>query len=805
MFKNYIKIAVRSLLRQKGYSFINIVGLAIGMAACMLILLFIQRELSFENMHKNADRIYRVMIIDAALGTHGQRAGITFPAVAPDIKGKFPEVEDALRLSGGPQVLLTYGDNSGIFADQVRMSDPNFFEFFDFPLLQGDPATALLEPYTIVLTETLADQVFGDEDPMGKTLRTGRAYDVTVTGVLQDLPDNTHLDFDALGSMSTLESRARDDQPEGSTDPIWLESYNIVNMPTYMRLKEGASSEGLDDKFTQMLRDNEVSENFSITVQPLLDVHLKSTDIIFDSIANKGDIKNIYIFSIIALLILLIASVNYMNLSTARSAERAKEVGLRKVVGSMRSQLVMQFLGESLITTFISLVIAIHIAIIVLPFLNNLTGASMSLNLTGNIVLDIFILGMLLIVGALAGLYPAFVLANFKPVTVLKGTFHSGRKGTFLRKALVVFQFTLSIALICMTVVVQKQMHYIQNKDIGYDRHQVVVFETYSGTMRENLGTFRDEIVKHSAFVSAATSTNIPGRTFGRTGVIPEGASEEEIWILSQMTISPETIEALGMEIVEGRNFSRERSTDTSGVVLVNEAAVRHIGWDKPLGKKFYFDDDDSIGAEIIGVVKDYHFIEMRQNIEPVIMFPLAGSPGNLLAARIQSGRIPEAMAYAEEKWHESFPEYPFSYTFMDEEFDNLYRRDINTSKIVNIFSGLAIFIACLGLFGLASHSTTQRIKEIGVRKVLGASIPVIIRLLVLDFIKCVALSNLFALPLAWYVSSKWLQGFAYRVELNPAPFVVASLAALAIAVLTVLSQSWHAALLNPAKALRYE
>jgi putative ABC transport system permease protein len=805
MFKSYIKIAIRNLLRQKGYSFINIVGLAIGMAACMLILLFIQWELSFENMHQKSDRIYRVMIIDAALGTHAQRAGITFPAVAPDIKKNFPEVEDALRLSGGPQVLFTYGDNSGIFADRVRSCDPNFFEFFDFQLLQGDPATALVEPYSVVLTKTLADQIFGDEDPIGKTLRTGRGYDVTVTGVIQDLPNNTHLEFDALSSISTLESRARENQPEGSTDPIWLESYNIVNMPTYMLLREGVSPEGLDEKFTQMIRDKDAGENFSITVQPLLDVHLKSTDIIFDTIANKSDINNIYIFSIIAILILLIASVNYMNLSTARSAERAKEVGLRKVVGSMRSQLMMQFLGESLITTLISLVIAIHIAILVLPFLNNLSGASMSLNIPGNMVLDAFILGMLAIVGALAGLYPAFVLANFRPVTVLKGTFHSGRKGTFLRKALVVFQFTLSIALICMTVVVQKQMHYIKNKDIGYNRHQVVIFDMANRQMTENLSLFRDDIAKHSAFVSAATSTNIPGRTFGRTGIAPEGASEDDIWIVSQMTISPETIPTLGMEIVEGRNFSRERSTDTSGVVLINQAAVRHIGWDKPIGKKFFFGEEDSVGAEVVGVVKDYHFIEMRQNIEPVVMFPLGNNPGYVLTARIQPGRIPEAIAYAEEKWQEAYPEYPFSYSFMDEEFDEMYRRDMNTSKVVNIFSGLAIFIACLGLFGLASHSTTQRIKEIGVRKVLGASVPLIIRLLVLDFIKWVVLANLFALPLAWYASSQWLQGFAYRVELNLVPFIVASLAALTIAIITVLSQSWRAALLNPAKALRYE
>ncbi len=805
MINNYFKIAFRNLIRNKGFSFINIAGLAIGMAACLLILLFIQKELSFERMHADNDRIYRVLTIDKALGTNNQRVGITMPALGPALPGAFPEVEDALRLTGGGRTLLTYGDRPGIYAEQLRSADAKFFEFFDFSLLQGDPTTALAEPFTIVLTKKLANQLFGEENAMGKTLKTGSGNDLKVTGVLKDLPDNTHLEFDALGSISTLASLARANQPEGSTRPIWLEAWRMIAMPTYARLSDGVSLQGLDQRMTQLCRDNGVGENFDITLQPLQNVHLKSTDIIFDPVANKGDMNNVYIFAAIAFLILLIAAVNYMNLSTARSTQRAKEVGLRKVVGSLRSQLMWQFLGESLLVTFIALLIALPLAWGALPWLNNLGDTSLSLNLGQNVLLMGFIIFLLVIVGILAGLYPALVLANYKPVTVLKGSFMSGKKGTALRKTLVIFQFSLSIGLICMTSIIQKQMYFIQHKDLGYEREQVLLFDMFDRSMGENLETFRVELASHSSFVSVAASGNVPGRTFGRTRVRPEGASDEDIWIWSQISISPETIPTLGMEIAQGRNFSREMATDSSGAVLVNETAVKQLGWENPIDMRLYFGQQDSVGVRVVGVVRDFHFLGMHQNIEPVVIFPLTGFPGNVLTARIQPGQIPEAMKFAEQKWYEVFPNHPFNYSFMDDEFDALYRRDINTSKIVNVFSGLAIFIACLGLFGLASHSTTQRTKEIGVRKVIGASIVTIVRLLALDFVRLVALSNLFAWPIAWYLASHWLKGFAYRTDIDVWMFVMAGAIGLIIALLTVSFQTIKAAMANPVDALRYE
>ncbi|MCB0292575.1 MAG: ABC transporter permease, partial [Calditrichaeota bacterium] len=542
MLKNYFKIFLRNINRFKLYSIINIVGLAVGMTACILILLFIQAEVSYENMHTRAEQIYRVLTIDKALGTNNQRVGITMPALGPALPENFETVEAALRITGGGRTLLRYQDQPAIYAEQMRSADANFFDFFDYPLLQGDPATALQEPCSLVLTESLARQLFGDDPPMGQTLRTGSGTELKVTGILQDLPANTHLEFDALGSIATVASQARANQPPGSTQPIWVEMWQLIAMPTYVRFAEGASIEGIEEKFTQLTRDNGVSENFEITLQPLRDVHLKSTDIIFDQVNNKGDLNSVYIFAAIALLILVIAAVNYMNLSTARSTERAKEVGLRKVVGSRRAQLIGQFLGESLLITLLALLLALPLTWLALPFLNNLAGSALVFNPVGNVPLLLFLVSMLVMVGVLAGLYPAFVLAGFTPVTVLKGSFKTGKKGTALRIGLVVFQFALSIALIGVTLIIQQQLNYVQHKDLGYHKEQVLIFDMFDQNMGQNLETFRTELLQHSAFADAATASNVPGRTFGRTRVRPEGVSDEDIWIWSVFSVSPEAL-----------------------------------------------------------------------------------------------------------------------------------------------------------------------------------------------------------------------------------------------------------------------
>ncbi len=806
MLRNHLRVFVRHFNRHKLYTFINITGLAVGMAACIVILLFIRSELSHETMHRDADRTYRVLTIDKALGTHHQRVGISMPALGPALPDAFAEVESSLRLTFGGQTMLRYENRPSVYAEQMRSADPNFFEFFDYKLLRGDPRTALVEPYSVVLTESLARAVFGDgTDPMGKVMASGNGYDLTVTGILQDLPANTHLDFDALGTTATVAAQSAANQPPGSSQPSFLETWQAIAMPTYVKFVQGASAAGFDERFTKLARENGVGENFDVTLQALPDVHLRSADIIFDPASNKGDIKNVYIFAAIAVLILLIAVVNYVNLATARSTDRAREVGMRKVLGSDRSQLILQFLSESVLTTFVALVCAVLLALGAVLWLGNLSGVNFFFDVRTGLLVAGFLLGLLLIVGILAGLYPAFALASFKPISVLKGAFRSTKQGRSLRVGLVVVQFALSIALIASTGIVQKQLHYINTLDVGYQREQVVLFDMVDQSMAQSLDVFRDNLVQHSSFVSAAPSSNVPGRTFGRTRVRPEGVSDENIWIWSQFAVSPGTLPTLGMEMAQGRNFSRERGTDSTGVVLINETAARELGWNEPLHRRLFFGPQDSVGTEVIGVVKDFNFANIHQNIEPVVIFPLNTSPGQLLAARIQPGRVSEALAHAEARWRDVYPDYPFTYTFLDAEFDDLYVSDRTTGQIVNVFSGLAILIACLGLFGLASHATTQRTKEIGVRKVLGASSPGIIRMLVTDFTRWVALANLIAWPLAWYASSRWLDGFAYRIDVDPLILLLATIVALIVSVLTVLGQSWRAAAMNPARALRYE
>jgi len=805
MFLNYLKIAFRNIIRQKGFSFINIAGLTIGMSCCLIILLFIQYELSYENMHPDADNIYRVLTIDKAMGTNSQRVGITVPALGPSIPEAFPEVKDFLRATQGGQLLVTYEENASIYLQQMYSADANFFDFFGYNLLEGDPETALQEPYTIVLTETEEQRIFSDESGMNKVLRTGNGYDLTVTGIMEDAPENTHLSFTAIQSFATRIAQARANQPEDSEQPIWVESWQMIAMPTYIRFNEGVSTAGYDEKLTQHCRDNNVGENFDITLQALNDVHLKSTDIIFDgSISNKGDINNIYIFAAIAILVLVIASVNYMNLSTAKSVQRAREVGMRKVLGSDRNTLIKQFLGESLVITFVSLLLVIPVTEIVLPWLNNIGDTAISIDFLHNWVILGFLVSLLIIVGIISGLYPALVLSGYKATTVLKGSFKSSKNGTALRTVLVVFQFTLSIALIGSTAVVQKQLHFINNKDLGYDREQVLLFDMADNIMQQDIQLFKDELAKHSSFKKVATAGNVPGRTFGRTGVVPEGALEDDIWIMSRVSFSGDTFDALGMEIVEGEKF-RPDITRENFSVIINETAVRELGWENPLEKRFFFGPNDSTGVYVTGVVKDFHFIEMHQNIEPVIIFPMIQFPGSIVIARTAEGQIDTAMEHVEKVWKEIYPDHPLSYSFMDDEFNAIYKRDQTSGKIVNIFSLLAIFIACLGLFGLASYSISQRIKEIGIRKTLGASTGAIVKILTYNFMKWVLISNIIAWPIIFFGMNKWLQNFAYRTELNLMIFITASLISILIALLTISLKTISAANTNPAEALKYE
>ncbi|MBN2461659.1 MAG: ABC transporter permease [Candidatus Cloacimonetes bacterium] len=805
MFKKNFTVALRNIFRSKVHSFINITGLAIGIASCLLIMLYIKYERSYEKMFTNAERIYRVLTIDKALGTNKQRVGITMPALGPVLAEKFPEIEAGLRVTGGGRFLLQYEDNEGIYAQTMKGTDSNFFDFFDYTFLQGDPETALVEPFSIVLTNTMKEMIFKNENPLGKKLKSGFGEELTVTGVIPDPPENSFLQFNVLVSLSTYATLARRNQPPDSPNPIWLESWGLVAMPTYMMLEKEADITGLNERITQLCRDNDVSENFDITLQPLLDVHLYSTDMIFDPIANKGDAKNIYIFAAIAILILVIAAVNYMNLSTARSLQRAREVGMRKIVGSSLQQLRWQFLGESLLVSFMAIIIAYPLMEITLPLLNDLAGTKIILAGTEFLLVIGAMLILWLVVGAGAGFYPAMVLSAYKPLNVIRGTFTAGKGGNLIRRILVVTQFILSVALIGMTVVIQQQMYFITHKDVGYNREQILVFDVLDREIGRNLPVFKEALAGFSSIVSLSEGTNVPGRTFGRTGLTPEGSGDEDIWIWNQFAVDNDYYNTLGMEISRGRNFYGEGEGSNDNYVMINETAARQLNWDNPLGKRIYFDSNDSTGVEVIGVVRDFHFMTLHQNIEPVIIFPLNPGNASLLLARIRPGHIAPALEYAEGKWKEIYPNHPFNFSFLDEEFDNLYHRDLNAGKVVNIFTGLAIFVACLGLLGLTSHSTILRTKEIGIRKVLGSSISGIIRLLIFDFLRWVLLANLIALPLTWFISKRWLEGFAYRIDLSVMTFLYAALISIFAALITIGSLTFRAAYSNPVDALKYE
>ena len=812
MLKHYLVIALRNLWKSRLFSAINIAGLAIGMATCTLILLYVQHELSYDRFHPAAERLYRVLTIDKAIGVSSQFVGVTLPPLGPALAASFPEVESFCRVGSGQRQLLEVNPERHVYAENVVVADSNFFSVFGFKLLKGDPLTCLNEPFAQVLTVTLARRLFGNDDPMGRTLRTANGNTVTVTGLMADLPDNTALKCEAITSLATAAKLARQQQanvaaqlpPGASPPPIFLDNWNLIAMPLYVRLKDSASAAELNAKLTPFLRSKGVEANFEVTLQPIADLHLRSTRVVFDTTAGKGDISSVYTLAVVAVLVLLIASFNFMNLSTARAAGRAKEVGLRKVVGSSRRQLMTQFLGESVVLALIAMVLALSLVELLLPWLNGLAGKHLRLNLFTNPLLAAGLLGLVVLVGVLAGLYPALVLSRFRPVDVLKGSFQSGAKGRFLRRALVVTQFAMSIALIIGTLIVNRQLAYIHTKDLGYNRDQMLILDLNDLKLQQKADAFRTELAASPEILATSAAFNLPGRQLGRNGVRLEGEPESQIRIWSQLVVDWDFIPTMGMDIVKGRNFDRAFASDTINAVLINERAAREIGGTDPLGARLYNGPQDTVGSVVVGVVKDFHFASLRQEIEPLIVFLVPNTPPTL-TLRLRAGGIPAAMKFVEQTWKKVYPDHPFVYSFLDQEFEQLYKGDANFARLGSSFSILAIFIACLGLFGLASHTTEQRRKEIGVRKVLGASVASISSLLIMDFIRWVALANLVAWPLAFLAAQRWLGSFVYHASLSWVPFVAAGAGALLIAVITVLAQVIRAASANPIKALRYE
>jgi putative ABC transport system permease protein len=808
MLKNYLKIALRNLLKYKVYSFLNIAGLAIGLACCALIMMYVRDELSYDRFHQNADRIYRV-ILDAGIGGTFVRTATTPAPMAATLVLEFPEVATATRFWQNQRVLISHGDKR--FYEEFNWTDSTVFSVFSLPLVQGDSKTALAQPNTLVISEALAQKYFGNENPLGKVLRYDNRVDYKVTGVMKSIPSQSHFRFDLLGSMLTL--------PEDES-LRWVSN----SFYTYILMQPGASPAQLEAKFPALIRkyvapqiEQALGKSFDEAIaagakweydlQALPDIYLHSNT--QHELGVTSDVKYVYILTAIAVFVLLIACINFMNLATARSANRAKEVGMRKVLGSFRGQLVKQFLSESVLLAFIALVIALAAIDLLLPLFNNLAGKKLVLGGSTNAIFFLGLLGVTLVVGLLAGMYPAFVLSGFQPVAVLKGSLRAGAKNPRLRSALVVAQFAISIILLIGTGVVFQQLEYMRSKRMGFNQEQLVVLPIETRAAQQRYESFRQELRGNPNVVAVAASDVVPGRFEGDDAFRPEGAPQEVAYPLERLRVSHDFLTTLEMEVVTGRGFSRDFVTDTSQAVMINETAARRMGMtaENAVGRRLIeigVTTEESVARTIIGVVKDFHFESMHREIKPVVIFMQADRLWRI-SVRIRPENIPATIAFLQEKWQAFEPGYPWRYFFLDEDFGRLFQNEERQAKIFGNFTILAIAIACLGLFGLASFIAEQRTKEIGVRKVLGSSVQGIVLLLSTDFTKLVGIAFLVAAPVAYFVMKHWLQDFAYRTDLHPIIFLLAGLLALLIAWLTVGYQAIKAALTNPVEALRYE
>ncbi|MDB4920385.1 ABC transporter permease [Mucilaginibacter sp.] len=807
MFTNYFKIAFRNLWRNKGFSAINIFGLAIGLAVCLLITLFVVDELSYDRYNLNADRIYRANS-DFKVNGGDFKDRETPAPMASVLMKEYPQIEQATRLRNNGKTLVKKG-NETLTEDGSIYADVNLFKVFTLPIIAGDSKTALAQPHSLVISEYIARKYFNTIDVIGKTLHLDNTDDYKITAVIKNTPHQAHLHFNLIKAMSGWPS---------SNSTEWLN----VNYITYILVRKGITQQDLDGYLRQMTKKHAGPElvnaihssiadlegkgdHFRFVTIPLTKIHLYST--LAQEQEPSGNVQYVYMFIIIAVFILLIACVNFMNLSTARSAGRAREVGVRKVLGSSRGTLICQFLIESTLTSFIALSIALFIAALLLPYFNQLSGKQITLDLLGTVWLVPCLLAITVFIGLMAGLYPAFFMSAFQPVEVLKGRLASGFKGSWLRNSLVVFQFATVIMLIVGTLVIYNQLSYIRNKKLGYNREQVLVLHN-TASLYLRAKSFKQDVLKLAGVQSGTISSFLPTGINTNT----EGYSKDATNSPGQFTaintwyIDEDYIPVLGMKMLKGRNFSKGTLTDSTAVI-VNETAANLLGFRDPLNKKIFRGiADNHLMLNVIGVVKDFNAGSLRSKIEPLIM--RLGDDRGSMEFRVSTKNLPALISQIETLYHSAdanMAGQPFSYSFMDDDFNHIYQDEQNTGKIFMSFAFFAILIACLGLFGLVTYAAEQRTKEIGVRKVLGASVTSIVSMLSVDFLKLVVIAAVIAFPIAWYAMNSWLQGFAFRAPINLWVFVVAGLLAAVITLVTVSFRAIKAALMNPVTSLKAE
>jgi putative ABC transport system permease protein len=785
MVKNYVKIAFRNIQRHKMYSYLNIVGLAVGITCSLLITLWVLDELSFDRFHTYADRLFRVEFNQNYSGELFH-VNVSPHPMAPALVEEISEVEKATRVMPIGEILVKHADKA-FYEDSVMAVDPSFFEMFSYPLIRGDSRKALDDPYSIILTEDRARAYFGHSNPIGKTLNVDNELDFTVTGVLKNIPSTGYLQFDMLVPYELLRALGMN-----------IDGWGFNTTLTFALLRKNADYKSVAQKVQALVAKHDDTEDQTYSLRPVTQIHLYSH---FGFGDRRGQAQYVALFSAIAVFVLLIACINFMNLSTARSAKRAREVGMRKVVGAVKRQIIAQFYGESCIFTLIALILAFLCVYLALPAFNALTGKDISFGTFANGSTPLAVLGIVLITGFIAGSYPALFLSSFHPARVLKGTASSGASGAVFRKILVVIQFSLSISLIIGTGVVYSQLKYMKTKTLGYETDHLLSVQMW-GSVNESFGALKKELLKHPGVVAVSASSSKPSRIYSNAGGADwEGKDPEQDVSVNFTSVDYDYFETAGMEMVGGRSYSRDFPADSDSAYVINEALQKLMGFDSAVGERFTFGERT---GTVIGVVKDFHFLSLRKKIEPLVLLLQPQNNANLLI-RIQPENVVASLADIEETWRRVVPGFPFEYEFINEDFAIMYRTEQRMGSVLKYFSFLAVFVACLGLFGLASYAAEQRTREIGIRKVLGASLHQIAFGLCREFALLVLLANLVAWPVVYFAMRNWLGGFAYRTTMGWEIFFLAGVLALVIALLTVSYQALKAALSNPARALKYE
>ncbi|HPE56635.1 MAG TPA: ABC transporter permease [Bacteroidales bacterium] len=803
MLRNYIISSIRNLVKRKTYSIINILGLTAGLASFLIIFLYIVDELSYDKYHKNADRVYRLVNIYDFDGVGENSASSPFP-VAFTLKNDFTGmIDNVVRVFNfqAPRSFIEHGENK--FNERnFFFADSTFFDIFNYDFIQGNPSTALDENGAVVISETMAKKYFGDENPMDQTIKYENNLNLKVTGVIKDVPEQSHFKFDFIGSMSTLRAAFGGKLPQTWVwNPCW----------TYLLLSENADPKTLENKFPEYIQKyfyDAEKDNISLYLQPLTDIHLKSK--LDYELAPNNDISTIYILAAIAVFLLIIAVINYMNLATATSSGRTKEIGIKKVTGASQTQLIIQFIGESVIISFISLAFAFIISELVMPWFNNFTGKSISIATLFEPGYMLILIGLGVLVGILAGTYPAFYLSRFKPVTILKGGQKLSTRGGLPRKILVVVQFTISIGLIIGTLIIRDQLKYMQNADLGFDKENILILPINRTPIVSNFESFKAELLQNPDIISVTAMDDIFGSSHNTHEFRPEGFPEDQWQFYPALVVQYDFLKTFKIPLVAGRDYLEANSTDPINGIIINESMVRHMGWGSPqdaIGKKF-----KSLQGEerVIGVFRDFHQTSLHETVGPFVL-NMKETPGAIrwflkyMAIRIQPGKEREALAYIEAQWNKTAPDRPFEFTFLNQELAQLYKDEKNLSSLSVIFTIIVIFIATLGLAGLASYLAEQRTKEIGIRKVLGASTLSIIKSLSREFIFLIFASSILSWIISYLIMDDWLKHFPYQSTMNWLVFFIATFLALILTLLISGVRGWIAAQADPVKTLKYE